>query len=107
MDSYEVILTPDAISDLTELRDHIADVLVAPDTARGYIRHIREEVSTLKQMPNRHILVKEEPWRSRSIRRMNVKNFIVYYRVDEAHRRVYILNVIYNKRDQLRALSKK
>ena len=106
MDFYKVIITPDAISNLIELKEYIANVLLAPDMAKNYIQHIRQEVSTLEQMPNRHILVQEEPWRSRGIRRMNVKNFIIYYRVDEAQMQVYILNVIYNKRDQLRALSK-
>ncbi|MGI6672214.1 MAG: hypothetical protein ACOX58_11670 [Christensenellales bacterium] len=43
MDSYEIIITPDAIADLVELRDYIADVLLAPDTARSYIQAIREE----------------------------------------------------------------
>ncbi|MCR4819078.1 MAG: type II toxin-antitoxin system RelE/ParE family toxin [Fretibacterium sp.] len=100
------MITPDAISNLIELKEYIANILLAPDIARNYIQHIRQEVSTLEQMPNRHILVQEGPWRSRGVRRMNVKNFIIYYRVDEAQMQVYILNVIYNKRDQLRALSK-
>jgi toxin ParE1/3/4 len=33
-----------------------------------------------------------------------VKNFFVYYRIDDTHKKVYILNVIYARRDQLRAL---
>ena len=106
MDSYEVIMTPDAIANLIELRNYIANVLLVPDIARDYIQHIREEVSSLERMPNRHILVEDEPWRSRGVRRMNVKNFIIYYRINEVRMRVYILNVIYNKRNQLRALSK-
>lgn len=106
MNSYEVIMTPDAIANLIELRNYIANVLLAPDIARDYIQHIREEVSSLERMPNLHILVEDEPWRSRGVRRMNVKNFIIYYRIEDVRMRVYILNVIYNKRNQLRALSK-
>ena len=34
------------------------------------------------------------------------KNFYIYYRPDEASRRVYVLNVIYAKRDQLKVLNK-
>ena len=37
---------------------------------------------------------------------MNVKNFAIYYRIDNANMRVYILNIIYDRRDQLRVLSK-
>ena len=53
MDSYEIIMTPDATADLVELRDYIADVLLVPGTALSYIRTIREEISKLAEMPGR------------------------------------------------------
>lgn len=105
MDSYEIIMTPDATADLVELRDYIADVLLVPGTALSYIRTIREEISKLAEMPSRIKPVDDEPWHSRGIRKIIAKNFYVYYRIDEDAKRVYIMNVIYNKRDQLRQLS--
>ena len=105
MNSYEIIMTPDATTDLVELRDDIADVLLVPDTALSYIRAIREEISKLSEMPGRIKPVDDEPWHSRGIREIMAKNFYVYYRIDEETKRVYIMNVIYNKRDQLRQLA--
>ena len=104
MDAYEIVITPDAESDLWELRNYIADVLMAPDTAISYIRSIRREIAALSELPARYKSVDEEPWHSRGIRNMISNNFYVYYRIDESVRRVYILNVIYFRRDQLRAL---
>ena len=106
MDSYEIIMTDDATTDLIELRDYIAEVLLAPETALSYIRAIRAEISTLSEMPARIRTVDDEPWHSRGIRRIIAKNFYVYYRIDESSKRVYILNIIYNKRDQLRQLGR-
>ena len=105
MNSYEIIMTPDATTDLVELRDYIADVLLVPDMALSYIRAIREEISKLSEMPGRIKPVDDEPWHSRGIREIMAKNFYVYYRIDEETKRVYIMNVIYNKRDQLRQLA--
>lgn len=105
MNSYEIIMTPDATTDLVELRDYIADVLLVPDTALSYIRAIREEISKLSEMPGRIKPVDDEPWHSRGIREIMAKNFYVYYRIDEETKQVYIMNVIYNKRDQLRQLA--
>mgnify|MGYP000893028065 FL=1 len=105
MNSYEIIMTPGATTDLVELRDDIADVLLVPDTALSYIRVIREEISKLSEMPGRIKPVGDEPWHSRGIREIMAKNFYVYYRIDEETKRVYIMNVIYNKRDQLRQLA--
>ena len=105
MDSYEIIMTPDATIDLIELRDYIADVLFAPDTALNYIRAIRAEIGKLEELPGRIKAIDEEPWHTRGIRRIIAKNFFVYFRIDEQTKRVYILNIIYGKRDQLRALT--
>lgn len=105
MNSYEIIMTLDDTTDLVELRDYIADVLLVPDTALSYIRAIREEISKLSEMPGRIKPVDDEPWHSRGIREIMAKNFYVYYRIDEETKRVYIMNVIYNKRDQLRQLA--
>ena len=106
MSDYQIIITPDAIDDLTELRNYIADVLLAPDTALNYIRTIRREIGGLARMPARHKRVDPEPWHSRGVRKIIVKNFYVYYRIDEPIGTVYILNVIYAKRDQLKALTR-
>ena len=104
MDSYSVIMTPDAIDDITELRNYIADVLGAPDTALAYIRAVRREIGSLSELPARYQPVTDEPWHSRGIRRLLVKNSFVYYRIDESTRKVYIMNIIYARRDQLRAM---
>ena len=105
MPDYRIIITPDAIRDLAELKDYIADVLLAPETALAYIQTIRREIGGLARMPARNRLMDDEPWHSRGVRKTMVKNFCVYYRIDEPATSVYILNVIYVRRDQLKALS--
>lgn len=105
MTHYEIIMTPDASSDLTELKNYIAYILLAPDTALSYIRAIRKEISSLSEMPDRIKPVDEEPWHSRGIRKIIARNFYVYYRIENNSHRVYVLNIIYSKRDQLRMLA--
>ena len=104
MNSYRLIVTPDAEADLSELRDYIANVLRSPETARSYLHHLRKEIGSLSEMPARIKAVDEEPWHSRGIRKLIVKNFLVYFRIVEEEKTVYILNVIYARRDQLRIL---
>ena len=106
MDSYRIIVTPDAKADITELRDYIANVLLSPKTARSYIQNLRKEIGKLSEMPTRIKLIDDEPWHSRGVRKFIVRNFLVYFRVEEDKKTVYILNVIYAKRDQLCALEK-
>ena len=104
MDSYQITVTPDAEADLSELRDYIANVLRSPETARSYLHHLRKEIGSLSEMPARIKAVDEEPWHSRGIRKLIVKHFLVYFRIVEEEKMIYILNVIYARRDQLRVL---
>lgn len=107
MDSFEIIMTPDATTDLLELRDYISDSLLAPDTALFYIESIRKKINTLSQMPDRVKPVEIEPWKSIGIRKIMAKNFYIYYRINQKDKQVYILNILYNRRDQLRQLAAK
>lgn len=104
MDSYKIIITPDAENDLLELRNYITEVLRSRETAKRYIHTIRTEIGSLSKIPARYKPVDDEPWHSRGIRRIIVKNFFVYYRIDEEEKMVFILNVIYARRNQLRML---
>ena len=107
MISYEIIMTPDSEEDLIELGDYIAKVLLAPQTAINYIREIKKEIKDLKHFPKKYKIIQDEPFYSLKIRRFIVNNFYIYYRIDEENNIVYILNVIYSKRNQLKAINDK
>lgn len=104
MNSYEIIITPDAETDLFKLRDYIAHTLLVPDIARKYIMAIRREMEKLSYMASSLPPIDVEPWHSLGIRKIIARNFYIYYRIDEPSCKVYILNVIYAKRNQLNAL---
>lgn len=106
MDSYEIIITPDAESDLIEIRDYIAYTLLVPEVALNYIRAIHSAIQKLTYMASSITPIKREPWHSRGVRKISAKNFYIYYRADDSSGKVYILNVIYAKRDQLKALKR-
>ena len=99
MDGYRIIITPDAEADLNELDDYISFYLMAPDIAISCIRYIRSKIAGLRKAPKRYRLIEDEPWHSRGIRRMNAKGFAVFYLINEVFHEVYVLNVIYQKRD--------
>ncbi len=106
MDDFTIIITPDAEEDLNALDDYITFELNAPETAIRYISDIKTQISSLSKAPKRYRLMEEEPWHSHSIRRMNAKNFAIFYHIYEEYNEIYILNVIYQKRDLLKVLAK-
>lgn len=101
---YDVKLTAQAIGQIEETLQYIARVLAEPETARKWADVLQSEIEKLDFMPSRYPLTEEEPWRARGIRKLPVKNFLIYYLVDEEEKAVWITAVIYGRRNQIAAL---
>ena len=84
MDDYEVKLTGKAQRQLQEIVRYIAEDLQEPATAERMLDSME----------------KEEPWHSAGIHKMPVKNYLVYFWVDEPSKKVQITAIVYGRRDQ-------
>ena len=101
---YEVKLTAQAIGHIEETVQYISKTLLEPETARKWADVLQCEIGKLDSMPSRYPFTEEEPWRTKGIRKMPVKNFLVYYLNDEERRTVWITAVTYRQREQIMAL---
>ena len=97
---YSVEITPFAESALREIGQYIKVNLGSTQNAISTLTAIREEIAGLDVMPARFPLTPDEPWRSEGVRRMLVRNFYVYFWVDEAAKTVRVVHVIYVGRIQ-------
>lgn len=102
---YAVKLTSQAIGQIEEIVHYISEVLFAPKTARKRADTLQSEIAKLNFMPSRYPLSEEEPWHTKGIRKMTVKNFLVCYIVDEDSKTVWVATVIYGRRDRIAALT--
>lgn len=101
---YAVTLTSQAMEQIQETVSYISHTLLEPETARHWSDFLQKEIASLNFMPSRYPLTEEEPWHSYGIRKMSVRNFLVYYLVDEKQKQVFVTAVIYGRRDQISAL---
>ena len=101
---YKVKLTTQAFEQLHEATQYIAGTLLEPEIARNWLDHMQSEIARLSTMPARFPFTDEEPWRTRRIHKMTVKNYLVYFYIDEDNAIVWITGVIYARRDQLKQL---
>lgn len=104
-EKYTVKLTRQAEEQLREIVDYIRFTLQAPNTASKMLDALAEEIYSLDQFPYRAPLTEEEPWHSQGVRRISVKNFLIYFWVDEAQKNVQVTGIIYGRRDQRHQLS--
>lgn len=105
MNEYEVRVTRLALGQMKEIVHYISNDLMAPDAADNLLDKMKAEITKLSSFPKNHALIDEEPWRTEGVRKIVVKNFLIYYWVDDENNRVQVTAVIYSRRDQIRQLS--
>lgn len=104
-ETYFVKVTTQAEEQMREIVQYIASELKAPNAALHLLDTMEEAILSLSQFPQRIALTEEEPWHSYGIHKMPVKNFLIYFWIDEENDKVQITAVIYGKRDQIKQLS--
>ncbi|MFG6378837.1 MAG: type II toxin-antitoxin system RelE/ParE family toxin [Lachnospiraceae bacterium] len=104
-ETYIVKITSQAQQQIQEIIYYITYDLRAHDAALHLLNTLEDNFNSLTQFPQRIALMDEEPWHTKGIHRLPVKNFLVYFWIDESNKKVQITAVIYSKRDQLRQLS--
>lgn len=91
----KIVYTLQAQQDLKDIYEYIAYSLQNPDVARNLYQKIIQSVYSLKSMPERNPLYKEEPWHSRGLRFVPIKNYLLFYTVNQETQVVSIARILY------------
>ena len=106
-ETYKTIILPEAQRDIRNIVLYIARELAAPQAAVDLEEALREEVKSLQKMPKRIKTVDEQPWKAAGIRRTRVRNYFMYFIVDDEEMAVKVLAVIYVKMEQKKQMDKR
>lgn len=102
---YTVIITKQAQEQIWEIINYINFQIKAPNTAFNLMNLFANQINTLTSFPERIALIEDEPWHSQGLRKVPVKNYLIYFWIDEKASAVIVTAVIYGKRDQKKQLS--
>ena len=97
MNQYTVEITDEALTDMEELYNHIAYVLLAPENAMGQYNRIADAILKLDVFPERFRVIDLEPEHSKGMRKMPVDNYSVFYIIKDD--RVIVTDVLYSASD--------
>lgn len=100
MDKYKIKLTKQATEHLQIIRDYISIELKASDAAKNMLKILKKKIFSLETMPQRIKCVNEKPWHDLGFRKVKVKNYYIYFWIDENKRTIQINAIIYIKRDK-------
>lgn len=96
---YSVELTATAKADLSEIFTYIKAAFLDAGTARSQVLRIKDTILGLEQMPERFPLIPREIMGDCGIRKVMVDNYIALYQVQPQPPIVYVLRVVYCRRN--------
>ena len=94
-EKYEVLLSIKAKEDLKSIVFYINNNLKEPAIAKKYAKIIKEEIMSLSYFPQRNAIITEESLKNLQIRKIVVKNYIIFYKVNEESSVVNIERILY------------
>jgi len=101
--TYSVEVTRPAERDLLGIYSYISDTLKEPETAARLYRALKQEILSLRSLPERYAVLDEPPYNKEGVRKMLVENYLVFYVIKD--KTVYILRILYNRREWQAILS--
>ena len=101
---YNVRLTQEARSDLDDAVTYITERLSNRAAAESLITEFTEKLQLLAASPEIYTLCENPRLRKNAYRRFIIGNYIVFYKISEIDETVYIIRMIYGKRDYLKIL---
>lgn len=102
---YEVEITTLAQEQILQIAQYIRNELQAPITAERFVDYLEAEIAKLETMPERVVLVEEEPWHSRGVHKYIIGHYIAYF-VIETEGTVSVTAVVLDRRNQKKQLKK-
>lgn len=94
-----VEITAAAQNDFENIYLYISETLCNKQAALRLMNLIDKSIRGLAEMPEGHPLVKDEYLRNKGIRFVSVKNYIIFYTVDESMCKIYVVRILYGKRN--------
>jgi plasmid stabilization system protein ParE len=87
--------------------DYIKNRLEAPMAANNLIKEIIDNLNRIKENPDIRPLMHDKHLASLGYRSINVKNYIIFYIIDNDNKHINVIRFLYNKRNWINLLKEK
>jgi len=104
---YSLIITDVAEEDIFKTVEYIADVLKAPIAANNLLDEIERHEEILENTPNIYPLVPDEYLAQKGLKFTIIKNYLMFYTIDENEKIVTVIRFLYGRRDWKNILKEK
>ncbi len=99
MNKYKILLSVQAKNDYKNIIRYIKYNLLEPIIAERYVNLIKSELSKLEYQPQKFAIIDYDIIREYKIRKLIIKNYCVFYRINENDKIVNIERILYSGAD--------
>jgi plasmid stabilization system protein ParE len=96
---YSLNITDIAEEDILNTVKYIADVLKAPKAANNLLDEIERHEEILANTPNLYPFVPDEYLAQKGLKFTMIKNYIMFYKINENEKIVTVIRFLYGRRD--------
>ncbi len=96
---YKYYFTQKAAKDFEDILNYISVELNNLTAAKELYSEIFKNIEELTRFPDMGRLVENEYLTDKSVRRIIVNNYTVFYKVFDNESKIYILRIVYSKRN--------
>ena len=97
--NYQYHFTKKAEADLDEILSYISVELSNPDAASSFLKDLQAVLASICSVPKIGRMVENEFLPDKEIRKSLVGNYVLYYLPDAAEMTIYILRILYGRRN--------
>lgn len=98
---YKLLITKQAEDDLAGILQYISKELSSPKAASDFLDNVLKCYDNVTNNPLMYALCDNDKFKNKKYRKIIIKNYIMFYRVDEENHIVYIMRFIYGRRDYI------
>jgi toxin ParE1/3/4 len=104
LNKYRINFSKTSKTDINNIFSYICDELKEPNIAQKLISKIKKEILSLQEMPTRFECAPDGRLKLQGIRKIVVDNYIIFYVVESNENVVFIVRILYGKRDWINLL---
>ena len=105
--NYSVNITELAEEDILSTMRYISDALKNPIAANNLLNEIERHEKILEDTPNIYPFVNDEYLSEKGLKYIIIKNYLMFYTIDEDNKIVNVIRFLYGRRDWINILWKK
>lgn len=97
--NYKINYSNEAINDLIQIHEYIANEANEPKNANDLINDIRNAIRLLDNFSLKFPIVSFSPWKTLNMKYFTIKNQIIFFLVNESNLTVNIVRIYSSKHD--------